>query len=272
MRNRNRKKDKAQRPPRIQPEKKEEELSGKQIRRRSFLAFGIFAGLYGIGYAGWRWLYKQPGDSGILGGIQAPLRPVLNENEKIFGSHYNPNHLAKIYPKEMALAKPRVNGKVGLDPGFDESTWKLQLQKADGKSVYISMDELKSLPKSEIVFNFKCIEGWNMITYWGGVKFSDFMNHYVLVKESQMKYVGMSTPDTDYYVGIDMGSALHPQTILAYEMNGQPLTKDHGQPLRLIIPVKYGVKNLKRIGSIYFDNERPSDYWAERGYDYYAGL
>ncbi|MFI5156629.1 MAG: molybdopterin-dependent oxidoreductase [Chitinophagales bacterium] len=259
-------------PPPVNPEKKTEEQSGKQIRRRSFLAFGIFAGLYGIGYGSWRWLYKHPGDGGILGGVQAPLRPVLNGNEKIFGSHYNPNHLAKIYPKDMALARPRVNGKIGLDPDFSDSDWTLNVQKADGKSLFVSLDELKALPKSEIVFNFKCIEGWSQITYWAGVKFSDFMNHYDLVRESNMKYVGLSTPDTDYYVGIDMGSAMHPQTILAYEMNGQPLTREHGQPLRLIIPVKYGIKNLKRIGSIYFDNERPSDYWAERGYDYYSGL
>ena len=87
-----------------------------------------------------------------------------------------------------------------------------------------------------------------------------------------MKYVGMMTPDEEYYVGVDMPSALHPQTILCYEHNNKPLTPDHGYPLRLIIPVKYGIKSIKRIGSMYFDNEKPSDYWAERGYDYYSGL
>jgi DMSO/TMAO reductase YedYZ molybdopterin-dependent catalytic subunit len=65
---------------------------------------------------------------------------------------------------------------------------------------------------------------------------------------------------------------MHPQTLLAYELNGQPLTSDHGAPLRLIIPVKYGIKNIKRIGSIAFTNDRPEDYWAKEGYDWYAGL
>jgi DMSO/TMAO reductase YedYZ molybdopterin-dependent catalytic subunit len=87
-----------------------------------------------------------------------------------------------------------------------------------------------------------------------------------------MQYVGMETPDKGYYVGIDMPSAMHPQTLLAYEVNDQPLPGKHGQPLRLIIPVKYGIKNLKRIGSISFSNTRPRDYWAEQGYDYYSGL
>jgi DMSO/TMAO reductase YedYZ molybdopterin-dependent catalytic subunit len=69
-----------------------------------------------------------------------------------------------------------------------------------------------------------------------------------------------------------MPSALHPQTLLAYEMNGAPLTDKHGAPLRLVMPVKYGIKNIKRIGRIEYTNERPADYWAEQGYDYYSGL
>jgi DMSO/TMAO reductase YedYZ molybdopterin-dependent catalytic subunit len=68
-----------------------------------------------------------------------------------------------------------------------------------------------------------------------------------------------------------MPSALHPQTLLCYEMNGNPLPLNQGFPLRLIIPVKYGIKHLKRIGTMSFSNEKPADYWAERGYDYYAG-
>ena len=69
-----------------------------------------------------------------------------------------------------------------------------------------------------------------------------------------------------------MPSALHPQTLLCYEMNGQPLTSAHGAPLRLAIPVKYGIKNIKRIGSIAYMESRPKDYWAQEGYDYYAGM
>ena len=79
-------------------------------------------------------------------------------------------------------------------------------------------------------------------------------------------------PAEDYYVGIDMPSALHPQTLLAYEMNGKTLEDRHGAPLRLVVPVKYGIKNIKRIGKIAYTNEQPADYWAEQGYDYYSGL
>jgi DMSO/TMAO reductase YedYZ molybdopterin-dependent catalytic subunit len=125
------------------------------------------------------------------------------------------------------------------------------------------------------VFEFKCIEGWSQIQHWAGARFADFVERYKLGRRTANEwynYVGMETPDGGYYVGIDTPSALHPQTLLAYEMNGQPLEDLHGAPLRLIIPVKYGVKNLKRIGRVTFADTPPRDYWAERGYDYYIGL
>ena len=106
---------------------------------------------------------------------------------------------------------------------------------------------------------------------WGGAKLSDFAAaHAASLKDKP--WVGLETPDGDYYVGLDRASAMHPQTLLAYEMNGQPLTDGHGAPLRLLIPVKYGVKNLKRIGKITFTDVRPHDYWAENGYDYDSGF
>ncbi len=82
----------------------------------------------------------------------------------------------------------------------------------------------------------------------------------------------MQTPSQEYYVGLDMPSALHSQTLLCYEMNGAPLAIENGAPLRLRIPTKYGIKNIKRIGTITYTDQRPADYWAEQGYDWYAGL
>ena len=142
---------------------------------------------------------------------------------------------------------------------------------------------IKKLPKTEICFNFKCIEGWSQVTHWGGVRLIDFVNHYRLATrsgkpvspdhvEDLAHYAGFQTPDDKYYVGLDIASALHPQTLLCYEMNGKPLPYDQGAPLRLIVPVKYGIKSLKRIGLIYFSDQRPPDYWFERGYDYDAAL
>jgi DMSO/TMAO reductase YedYZ molybdopterin-dependent catalytic subunit len=173
----------------------------------------------------------------------------------------------------MAAKKVRVNSNIGMDNNdYRPADWVMTVNKSDGKTLEFTLKDLMALPKTEIVYDFKCVEGWDQIQHWGGVKFSDFIAHFKLEKETALRYVGLATPNEEYYVGIDMESAMHPQTILAYEVNEQPLPLEHGQPLRLIIPVKYGIKNLKRIGSISFSNERPPDYWAERGYDYYSGL
>ncbi|HZO89952.1 MAG TPA: molybdopterin-dependent oxidoreductase [Chthonomonadaceae bacterium] len=138
----------------------------------------------------------------------------------------------------------------------------------------LTLADIQRLPRVEMVTELKCIEGWSTIVRWAGARFADFVAHYPLARTDSGElpaYVALETPDGGYYVGLDMESALHPQTLLCYEMNGKPLPLEHGGPLRLVIPVKYGIKNLKRIGTIRFTDSRPRDYWAEQGYDWYAG-
>src|SRR5258708_20390348 len=76
---------------------------------------------------------------------------------------------------------------------------------------------------------------------------------------------GWGNPDP-YFMSIDLATARHPQTLLATHFNGQPLTVDYGAPLRLLVPVKLGLKNVKAITRIAYSAEQPRDYWAERGY------
>ena len=247
----------------------------QKINRRTFVSFAAFIGLGGAAYGGWKWLYNSPIEpKGITGGARKPLRKALNKTELFFRNFFSNNNLVKTYPKSMAAKKVRVNSDIGIEASkqFDPTTWKLEVKKSPTETLSITLEELKALPKTEIIFDFKCVEGWDQISHWGGVKFSDFIAHYKLDELAKMEYVGMETPDNKYYVGLDMPSAMHPQTLLAYEVNDKPLPLVHGAPLRLIIPVKYGIKNLKRIGSISFSNTRPRDYWAELGYDYYSGL
>ena len=148
----------------------------------------------------------------------------------------------------------------------------------------LTMADVRKLPRIEMITEFKCIEGWSEIVYWGGVRLRDFLEafpphienasqfHPSEFVNSLPEYIAFETPDGQYYVGIERQVALHPQTLLAYEMNGQPLTPDHGAPLRLVTPIKYGIKQIKQIGRITYTNTRPRDYWHEQGYDYYAGL
>src|SRR5712664_1528780 len=133
-----------------------------------------------------------------------------------------------------------------------------------------TMADMNKLPHVEMVTEFMCIEGWSEIVYWGGARLRDFVAAFP--PTGLPKYIGFETPDGQYYVGIEREVALHPQTLLAYELNGQPLTPDHGAPLRLVTPLKYGIKQLKQIGRMTYTNTQPHDYWHQQGYDYYAGL
>ncbi|MBC7921064.1 MAG: molybdopterin-dependent oxidoreductase [Ferruginibacter sp.] len=251
----------------------------RQIRRRTFLSFAVF-GLAGAGGLGvWKWFRSLPKNADHLA---LPTRNALEFNEKVNNLFFSEAHLAPEYPLSEAAPKPRVNGYAGMNRDFKPEEWMLRVEHPRKETLAISLGELKALPKTEIVFDLKCIEGWNQIVHYGGVKFSDFLRHYrlgtrsggVLPKQPRdwYSYVGLETPDGKYYVGLDMKSVLHPQTILCYELNGQALPPGHGAPLRLIIPTKYGIKNLKRIGRMVFSDARPKDYWHQRGYDYDAAL
>jgi DMSO/TMAO reductase YedYZ molybdopterin-dependent catalytic subunit len=242
------------------------------IRKKTIWAFFFFFLFIAGCVAGWRWLRGQEKESEMMGALPIPVRNALDINGKLFSRTYSPQALAPTYPVSKAVKNVRVNGDIGLKSQFDSAAWRLIVVKKNGDSLKLTMDDIRKLPKTDIVFNFKCIEGWSQITHWAGVKVSDFAKAYGLGDEISMSYAGLSTPDGEYYVGIDMPSFIHPQTLLCYEMNDKPLPLNQGYPLRLIIPVKYGIKHLKRIGSIYFSNKRPKDFWAERGYDYYSGL
>jgi DMSO/TMAO reductase YedYZ molybdopterin-dependent catalytic subunit len=244
------------------------EVSSKNIARRTIISFVLFAMLLTAAWFSWNWLNAQPKEQGAL----RPLRKVLSANEQIFGAYYDSSHLTKTFAADKAAKNVRANGYVGLADTSDIQGWKLQVVKTAGDTLNITLDDIKRLPKKDIIFDFKCIEGWSQVTHWAGVPLKTFMDHYGLSSQQKMKFAGLSTPDGAYYVGIDMASALQSQTILCYEMNGKPLPLNQGYPLRLIIPVKYGVKHLKKIGMIYFSDQKPKDYWAEHGYDYYTGL
>jgi len=231
-------------------------------------AFVIFALCIIAGIAAWKWLLHQPTQQQAL----KPLRKTLEANERILQSTFDSSKKSRVYNEKDAAKKVRVNGLIGMEKMVDTSTWRLQVIRKPGDTLKISLAEIEALPKVHVIFDFKCIEGWNQVTHWAGVPLKTFMEYYHLNAQEEMKYIGLQTINKKYYVGIDMPSALQSQTILCYEMNNKPLPANQGYPLRLIIPVKYGIKHLKQIGTLYFSNEKPPDYWAERGYDYYAGL
>lgn len=233
----------------------------RHLSRRGFLTAGVAAV---AGYGAWKWLTTRE----QLDSLQWPLRRVLQMNESVAEAYFRTARLSPTFPPSRINRPARLNGDLGLDPRFDPATWKLNVEGAVSP-VSLTLDDIKALPRREQITEFRCIEGWSMIVKWTGARLADLMAKFP--PPSRVNYIAMETPDDGYYVGLDIQSAMHPQTLLAYALNDEPLSMGHGAPLRLAIPVKYGIKNIKRIGTIRYTNVRPADYWAEQGYDWYAG-
>jgi DMSO/TMAO reductase YedYZ molybdopterin-dependent catalytic subunit len=245
----------------------------RRLTRRGF-ALGGAATLTGL--AGWRWLVTRSEQDGL----PWPFRRVLRLNESLARAGFRSSRSAPEFPRGAAQL-PRVNGRIGIDPTIDPASWRLRVIGAAGEAGarLLRLDEIKALPRVEMTTELKCIEGWSTVVSWAGARLADLAALTGLANRSGRRngpdalldYASLQTPDAAYFVGLDMASAFHAQTLLCYEMDGDPLTMDHGAPLRLVIPIKYGIKSLKQIGTIRFTDGRPADYWAERGYDWYAG-
>ena len=243
----------------------EEELGTflRRKTRRDFLIAGV-AAAGGIG--AYEWMKSNEGDDGT----PKLERRMLDLNGELSKAYLNNSRLMPSY-SEAQVRPLKPNGNIGLHAPIEQE-WRLKVITRFAPALTLSLSDVQALPKIDMITRFCCIEGWSTIVHWGGARLSDFTQKYFPPRERIPNYVYMATPDEEYYVGLDTKSAMHPQTLLAYEYNGKPLTTEHGAPLRLVIPVKYGIKNIKRIGSIKFTDEKPSDYWADEGYDWFAGL
>jgi len=253
----------------------DDKTANREMFRRSRRGFLVGGAAALIGIFGWRWMPDET--------KYKLLRGTLEFNEWVSQNLYSPKRLAPEYTQDH-VGQIRVNGMEGMSEGFDPADWKLAVTGLNsGQDLFLTMDDVRALPRTEMTTEFKCIEGWSVVLHWAGVRFSDFIERYPPTnyfsdprdhfqhRHGLSKYVSMSTPDGGYFVGWDMESILHPQTLLAYELNGQPLTLEHGAPLRIASPLKYGIKQIKRIGRIEFTDDRPKDYWGEQGYDWYSG-
>ncbi|MBC7808547.1 MAG: molybdopterin-dependent oxidoreductase [Akkermansiaceae bacterium] len=264
------------------PASPEDDARIRRMSRRSLL----WAGVTLAGTLGGLWAFNRNETTAggetrgvyvpLVDGTKAPFRKALGFNEVVARNlFFSPTHMAQEFPLSAAIT-PR-NNYHGDTPQIDTDFWSLTIEgeKNQTEPRAIALADIKTLPEVSQTTELKCIEGWSAITNWTGVRFYDFLRKFPPPEGT--KYIGMfSEPegqeDTWYYIGLDIESAMHPQALLAYAMNGETLDAEHGAPLRLIMPHKYGIKNIKLITRMTYTNERPADYWYDRGYDWYAGL
>jgi DMSO/TMAO reductase YedYZ molybdopterin-dependent catalytic subunit len=133
-----------------------------------------------------------------------------------------------------------------------------------------NLTQIQALPKVRQNTRHICVEGWDVIGRFGGARLADFLR--LVGADPYARFLYFECAD-DYYESLDMATAMHPQSLLCYEMSDQPLTRKHGAPLRLSLPTKLGYKSAKYLTSLHVTNALDRHgYWEDQGYSRFCGL
>lgn len=177
--------------------------------------------------------------SGTLGGVGAALGP---------GSGW------RIYTVASTM------------PTFDPATWRLRIGGLVEQPHELTYDELRALPQVSEVADFHCVTGWTVgSVHWRGVRFEDLLAKAgPLPHAHALQFVSAEQPYVDY---LTLDQAHLPHVMLAWEMDGKPLLREHGAPVRVVIPEMYGYKNVKWVAEVNLVSQAGSGYWENLGYD-----
>jgi DMSO/TMAO reductase YedYZ molybdopterin-dependent catalytic subunit len=248
----------------------------------------------------------------LIGGLQAASLVVLSGCEKMFDSLSQNknvqsllelaengsrraqrlltrrNKLAQEFEAKDISPKFRANGNpppITMDYTTDAQNhwtrWRLEVSGLVKQPASFSLADLQAMPSRTQITRHDCVEGWSVIGKWKGVRLEEIINR--VQPATDARYVVFRCMDTDsdgvnYFESIDMIDAVHPQTILAYELNDRPLPIDNGAPLRLRVENQLGYKHAKYIRALEFVSsldkigQGKGGYWEDQGYEWYAGI
>jgi DMSO/TMAO reductase YedYZ molybdopterin-dependent catalytic subunit len=259
-------------------------MAGIRLDRRRVVAIGAAA--LGSVAAGCDRFAETPAGQSIL---EAAETITYRAQRMLIGA----DELAREFGESDISSSFRSNGTSDPD---DESyrrlasanfvDWRLRVDGLVEHPLDLSLADLRALPARTQITRHDCVEGWSCIGKWTGPPLSE-----VLVRagaRAQAKFVVFHCADTmertlddravRYYESVDLVDALHPQTILAYEMNGKPLPIPHGAPLRLRVERQLGYKmakylvRIELVDSFKSIGDGKGGYWEDRGYEWYAGI
>lgn len=159
----------------------------------------------------------------------------------------------------------------GFTPQIDPARFRLIIDGEVNQPMSLSLEDIYKLPLTSIIIRHVCVEGWAAIVQWGGVRLRDLIQ--LAQPKPGVQYVYFQSADR-YLESWDLRSCLHPQTLMAYQKNGQPLPIENGAPLRLASPIKLGYKQSKWVTRITLVSQlgRSKGYWEDQGYEWFAGL
>ena len=202
--------------------------------------------------------------------VQRVLSAMSRWNDRAQGWLFDANRLAPEYPESRITRPFPYNGYYPESevPLIDGASYKLQLAGMIESKKPWTLAQLYALPQVSQVTRHICVEGWSAIGKWRGVRLSEFLKR--VGADTTAKYVGFQCAD-DYYGSIDMPTALHPQTLMAFDWDGAHLPPKYGYPLKIRIPTKLGFKNPKLVTAMFVTNQYPGGYWEDQGYNWFSG-
>jgi DMSO/TMAO reductase YedYZ molybdopterin-dependent catalytic subunit len=250
-----------------------------KLSRRKLITTGltITAGASGLVVAA-----KLAGRYGLIppdsGGIYGPGETLTYAAQRLLTRH----SLAREFSRSQISKDPFANEVAPLGEEFKRfqqgvfSDWRLVVDGMVARPASFSLAELKSFPRHSHITMIQCEEGWSYIAEWTGVALSYLLE--LVEALPQVRYVVYRSIQPDWWESIDMADALHPQTLLTYEMNSGELPVGFGGPLRMRVSRQLGYKSVKYINRLTLtDNLKPFGKGLgganpDGGYAWYAGI
>ncbi len=201
-----------------------------------------------------------------VGNLSEPLNQSFGE------LLVRPQRLIPEFPASAIDPKALLINTYDTTPKIEPIDYKLIIDGEVKFPTELNLFNLKKLPFASMIMQHICVEGWAAIVQWGGIRLLDLAR--MVQPRDSVRYVLFESADK-YTDSWDLASSLHPQTLLAYQMNGQPLPVENGAPLRLAAPIKLGYKQSKWVTKISFVSQIPKGgkgYWEEQGYEWFGGI
>lgn len=183
--------------------------------------------------------------------------------------------LDRTVPKSVARIVPTSGWRIytigNSMPDPDPAAFRLTIDGLVQRPVSLSLDDLKAMPRADQVSDFHCVTGWSVTgVRWGGVRIGDLLERVGARDTAHgLRFVSAEVPYDD---SLSLDQALLPDTMLAYEMDGGPISRPHGAPLRLVVPQMYGYKSVKWVEHIELEPAPQAGFWEQHGYDVDAWL
>ena len=203
--------------------------------------------------------------------IKGFLGVMKDWNEKFESLMFSPSRLAS----EEAVAETTPESAFPVYFIADKmprtpANWTLSVGGLVERELVLTLDQLQQMPRTDLRVRHHCVEGWSAVASWHGVRISEIARAAGLKRG--VRYVEFNSFDEDYFSSWDIGSAMHPQSVLAYGMNGHVLGANHGAPLRVYSAVKLGYKMCKYLTEVNFLPNKTGGYWENQGYDWFGGV